>query len=69
MTPLLAVFRLAFRSTARSHPLRALAVLLFLAAVLSPYLVAFAFTGDDALAASGAFGSPPPWLKSFKIGP
>jgi hypothetical protein len=55
--PLAAVFQIAFRATLRSHPLRALAVLALLGSVVSPYLVAFAFSGGDALAVEGALGS------------
>jgi hypothetical protein len=57
MTGLLAIARIAFASTVRSHPLRALAALLLLAAAFAPSLVAFTFSGDDALAVAGAFGS------------
>jgi hypothetical protein len=57
MTPLAAIFGIAFRATLRSHPLRALAVLALLGAVLAPSLVAFAFSGGDALAVEGALGS------------
>jgi putative membrane protein len=53
----MAVVRLSFLSTARSHPLRALAVLLLLSSVFAPSLVAFAFSGGSALAVSGALGS------------
>jgi len=53
----MAAARLSFLATSRSHPLRALAVLLVLASILAPSLVAFAFSGSDALAVSGALGS------------
>jgi len=57
VSPLLAISGLGLRAGLRSHPLRALAALLILASALAPSLVAFAFSGDDALAVSGALGS------------
>lgn len=57
MTPFLAVVRLGFLAASRSPALRAAAALALVAAFFAPRLVAFAFSGDDALASSAAFGS------------
>jgi hypothetical protein len=55
--PVLAVLRVAFLGTVRSHGIRAAWALALLATLLAPLLVAFAFEGAGALAVEGALGS------------
>ena len=57
MTEAVAVMQLAFRATLRSHPIRAAWALAVLSALFAPFLVAFAFTGAQALAVEGALGT------------
>ncbi|HEU4394955.1 MAG TPA: hypothetical protein VFS92_05260, partial [Planctomycetota bacterium] len=57
MTAALAVLGIGFRATLRSSPIRAAFVLAFVAALFAPRVVAFAFSGADALAVSAAFGT------------
>ena len=57
MSPALAVLGIGFRATTRSAPIRAAFVLACIAALFAPRVVAFAFSGADALAVSAAFGT------------
>jgi len=57
LTPALAVFRIGLLASLRSPGLRAAAILSLVAAFSAPRVVAFAFSGADALAVASAFGT------------